>query len=125
MDILDIVKEIIAGILDMEKEEIKRDSYLIRELGVESIDLLELSVELNSAFQIDVNEDEIFLQSLRLYLNEARETNKEETLFLKEQYPFLTDQRIREVLSDLEDGPVLKVNDILSYVAWKTPVPHG
>ena len=125
MNILGIVQEIIAGILDLEKEEIKRDSYLIRELGVESIDLLELSVELNSAFQIDVNEDEIFLQSLRLYLNEARETNKEEVLFLKERYPFLTDQRIREVLSDLDDGPVLKVNDILAYVAWKTPVPHG
>ena len=121
MDIFETVQAIIADILDMEVEEIGRDHYLIRDLGVESIDLLELSVELNGAFQIEVNEDEIFLQSLRRYLNEAEETHRDIIPFLKACYPFLTDMRIGEILSDLAHGPVLKVSDIVSYVAWQKP----
>lgn len=121
MDIFATVQKIIADILDMEAEEIGHDAYLIKELGVESIDLLELSVELNGAFKIEVNEDEIFLQSLGPYLNEAEETNKDVIPFLKACYPFLTDMRIGEILSDLAHGPVLKVSDIVSYVAWQKP----
>lgn len=125
MDVFGTIQEIIAEILDMEKEEVSRDTYIIRELGAESIDLLELSVELNSKFKIDVNDDEIFLRSLRIYLNEAHETNKEATSYLKEQYPFLNDNRIKEILPDLEKGPVLKVDDIISYVKWKSPDNRG
>ncbi len=112
------IKNSIVDILDVEEEEINPETFLIRELEAESIDLLELAVAVNNTFNIDVKDDDIFLRSLRLYLTEAEE-NKTDTLeYLDSKFPFLTKDRINEIMSELNSGPVLKVKDIVSYVDW-------
>lgn len=116
VNILETIEDILCEILDIEKKDIKAETYLIRDLGAESIDLLEISVYLNQHFAIEVNEDDLFLRKLRIFLDEAEENNTEKNIYLKKKYSFLDDARISEILSDIDNGPVLKVKDLTHYV---------
>jgi acyl carrier protein len=102
--------------LDVDGDTITAETYLVRDLGVESIDFLEMAVALSSAFGIQVEDDETFLLDLRLYLEAAEEGSQDKVSFLSEKYPFLTRERIEEILHDLDGGPVLKVKDLIAYV---------
>ena len=116
MNILKEITEILTEILDIENHNISPETYVIRELGAESIDLLELAVALNSRFKIDVNDDEIFLRKLRQYITEARQQNNDILQYLTEKLPFLTRERLEEIMANIESGPTLKVKDLISYV---------
>lgn len=119
MDILQKITEALAEILDVNARNIGPDTYLIRDLEAESIDLLELAVVLNAEFQIEVDDDEIFLKTLRIYLDEPKTSPEDMGEYLMEKFPYLTRERIREILDDLAKGPVLKVKDLVSYINWK------
>lgn len=117
MEILEKIKQIVADILDLEEEKIGMETYLIRDLGAESIDLLELAVSLNAAFQTEIRDDDIFLRKLRFYLEEAKTTGRDYHAFLAEKYPFLENSRIRAILNDLNGGAVLRISDLVCYIA--------
>ena len=119
MDILEEIKKNLAEILDIENHIITPETYLIRELGAESIDLLELAIAINSGFNIDVNDDEIFLRTLRQYITEAGQQDKDILQYLAEKLPFLMRERLEEIIADIESGPTLKVKDLISYVEWQ------
>ena len=120
MDIFEKITDALADILDVDPMEITPETYLIRDLEAESIDLLELAVVLNSEFKIDVDDDEMFLKTLRIYLDDPKKNHEDDTEeYLIDKYPYLTKDRIKEILSDLDDGPVLKVKDLVSYIEWK------
>ena len=120
MDVLKKITNALSDILDVDPSDIHPESYLIRDLEAESIDLLELAVTLNAEFKIDVDDDEIFLRTLRIYLeNPQKEHSGDTESYLMEKYPFLTRDRIKEILADLDHGPVLKVKDLVHYIAWK------
>ena len=89
MEILDGVKEILADILDIEEQEISAETYIVRELGAESIDLLELAISLNVRFKVEVNDGELFLARLREYITEAEEQHKDIVQHLLVMLPFL------------------------------------
>lgn len=114
------IKDILSELLDVDAEEIGRQSYLVRDLGVESIDFLELAVAINERFRVEVHDDTVFLRNLRLHLTEASEHTADALDRVKRAYPHLPDQRIEAILSDLEGGPVLQVRDLESYVQWQT-----
>ena len=116
MNILKEITEILTEILDIENHNISPETYVIRELGAESIDLLELAVALNSRFKIDVNDDEIFLRKLRQYITEAKQQDNDILQYLAEKLPFLTRERLEEIMENIESGPTLKVKDLISYV---------
>ncbi len=120
MDIPGEIQDILSDILDIEEQEITPDAYIVRELGAESIDLLELAVALNSRFHIEIKDDEIFLTSLRLHVIEAEEEGRDVIRHLVERLPFLDKYRVKEIMGDLEDGPTLKVKDLISYVEWRS-----
>jgi len=116
LDILESIRELLSEILDIEPQEVTPDTYIIRDLGAESIDLLELAVSLNARFGIEVNDDEVFLLRLRDFVMEAEEQGINPADHLAEKLPFLSGDRVREILADLEGGPTLKVADLVSYV---------
>ncbi len=116
MNHLEKIKEILADLLDIDESEINPETYLIRELDVESIDLLEIAVTLNSEFGVEIDDDAIFLKSLRIHLTDAGDAPLP---FLIEKYPFLTEERLEEIVGDVGDGPVLRVKDLVSYVQWR------
>jgi acyl carrier protein len=122
MNIFSKIQEILTDILDIEPEDVAEDTYIIRDLGAESIDLLELAVSLDTAFKSDLTsdivDDDLFLRFLREYIIEADQAEKNRADYIREKYPFLTTVRILEILSDLDDGPVLKVSDVVGYISW-------
>jgi len=119
METLDEIKKILIEILDLEDQEITPETYLVRELDVESIDLLELAVALNSRFNIEVSDDDIFLKKFRLYVTEAEQQETDTFQYVTAKLPFLTKSRAEEIMADLDGGPALKVKDLISYVMWQ------
>jgi len=119
MDTLFEIRTSLGEILDIEALEITPETYVVRDLGAESIDLLELSVAINSRFKVEVNEDEVFLRTLRLFLNEAEKDGQDPLDYLRRKYPFLGEGRVGEILVDMDGGPVLKVKDLTAYVSWR------
>ncbi len=116
MEPFDTIKMLLTNILDIREADITPETYIIRDLGAESIDLLELAVALNTAFKIEVIDHEIFLTRLREYITEAEEGGLDMTPHLKQKLPFLSHGRIREIMADLENGPTLKVKDLVGYI---------
>jgi len=119
MDTLFEIRTSLGEILDIAAGEITPETYVVRDLGAESIDLLELSVAINARFKVEVNEDEVFLRTLRLFLNEAKEDEQDPLDYLQRKYPFLGEGRVGEILVDMDGGPVLKVKDLIAYVSWR------
>jgi acyl carrier protein len=109
MDIFTEINKILMEILDLEGQAVTPESLLVQELGVESIDLLELAAALNARFKIEVREEDIFLSGIRVRQQES--------------YPFLTEQRFREIAAEHKNGeaggPAVKVKDLVSYVLWQ------
>lgn len=119
MTILNRIIGILTDILDLDPSMVSSESYLVRDLEAESIDLLEIAVTLNSEFRTDINDEEIFLKNLRIYIDESEAANDSWGDYLVRKYPFLARERIREMVSDLHSGPVLKVKDLVSYIQFK------
>ncbi len=120
VDILEEIKEILVEIFNIEKEEITPDTCLIKDLGSESIELLELAIALNSRFGIKVNEDDVFLKRMGFYLNGAKQHGKDPVQYIGERLPFLSETRIREIMEEMKGiSPPLKVKDLVSYVEWQ------
>jgi acyl carrier protein len=113
------IKKILVELLDLEDREISLETYLIQELGAESIDLLELAVTINSRFKITVKDDEVFLTRFRLYLTEAEQQGKDSAPYVAKKYPFLTHERIAEIIAHIDEGPQLKIKDLISYIAYR------
>jgi acyl carrier protein len=118
MDTFNEIEKILVDLLDLEDAEMTPETFLIQELGAESIDLLELAVAINSRFKITVKDDEIFLTRFRLYLTEAEQHNTNKTLYIAQKYPFLTEGRIVEIIEYISEGPQLKIKDLISYVTF-------
>ena len=109
MNVFEEIKGILVEILDVEEDEVTEESYLIRELGAESIDLLELAAALNRKFGVEINEEDIFL----------KETDRLTETCGVQPFPFLTARRMSEIAADLAGGSFLKVRDLASYVTWQ------
>ncbi len=117
MDLLTEIKAILVETLDLEDQAITGESRLRKDLDIESIDMLELALSFSSRFGIEVDEDDIFLQRVPLYLEEAGEEGREVSSFLASRIPFLSGERIAEILAEGQVDP--KVQDLVDYVAWR------
>ncbi|MCD7809882.1 MAG: acyl carrier protein [Erysipelotrichaceae bacterium] len=53
------VKNALVKSLDIEESEIKLDSSLNDDLGIDSLDAVELSLDLESEFDIEITDDEL------------------------------------------------------------------
>jgi len=51
------VIEIVASQLGVDKEKVSRDSSFVNDLGADSLDMVELVMELEEEFDIDIPED--------------------------------------------------------------------
>ena len=113
------VRDILAELLDVEAVEITPASYLVRDLGLESIDFLELAVALNQRFKVPVHDDTLFLRNLRLEIMQARESGQGVLERLKDRFGFLSEERLEQIVDELDAGPAIKVQDLVSYIQWQ------
>ena len=81
------VQTIIADIFDRAPEDIAPETRIMTDLGGESVDLLEIAVRINADFGIPVDEDTVFLKSLRYLLAECRAGGRQPEDALREAYP--------------------------------------
>jgi acyl carrier protein len=58
--ILKLVREQVAAALQCDLEEVREDSSLVRDLGAESIDLIDLTFRLEKTFSIRIPEGDLF-----------------------------------------------------------------
>jgi len=114
------IRSILADVLDIETQQLEAETDLIRELGAESIDLLEIALSLEREFGIKVDENKLFLKSFRFYSDEARDKDLNQMDYLKTNYPFLPKKRLKELLDDMKYSivPSIKIKDLISYVEW-------
>jgi len=125
VNLYDEIAAILQDILDIEGRDITPESYLIRELGAESIDLIELAVALNGRFGVEINDDDIFLKTLRMDMKEAHQQGVEAATFLAVRFPYLGRERLRGIVADIPGGPTLKVRDIVAYLNWQIEKNRG
>ncbi len=114
------VKSIISEILDIEENNLSKDTDLIKEIGAESIDLLEIAISLEKEFGIKIDENRLFLKSFRYYLDEAKSKKIDIINYLNKIYPFLDKKRIKELIEESKNSiiPSIRIKDIVSYVQW-------
>ena len=55
--IFEKVKEIIVTQLDLEPEKVTMESYFIEDLGADSLDVIEMIMEFENEFDIEVDEE--------------------------------------------------------------------
>lgn len=110
-----IIRSILAEILDLDPASITAETYVIRTLKAESIDLLEIGVAMQHRLGIAVDDDLLFLKNVRTVLNRAERDGKAPLDALKSHYPYLAESRLGEILVDLSAGPVLRVEDLVAY----------
>lgn len=89
------VREIVARLFERDVTTLSDETLLMQDLPCESIDLLEVSVQLGATFHIFVDEERAFLRSLRYQLAAAPDT----AAFLSEHYGHLDADR-RQYLAD-------------------------
>ena len=106
---------ILAEILDLNPADITPETYVIRTLKAESIDLLEIGVAMQHRLGIAVDDDLLFLKNVRIILNRANRDNLGALSALESAYPYLPETRRQEILDDLSAGPVLQVRDLVAY----------
>ena len=111
-------QECLAGALGIETDEIEPQSSLVRDLGAESIDFIDIIFRLERSFDIKIPSGELFPANL---LNEERfvqggRVTPEGLKVLREKIPYLD-------LSEFEKDPQVsklaehfKVQMILDYV---------
>ena len=119
--IFEKVQECLAGALGVEPEEIRPDSSLVRDLGAESIDFIDILFRLEKAFEIKIPSGELFPANLlneEGWVREGRVT-PEGLKVLREKIPSLD-------LSEFEKDPRVsnlaeqfKVQMILDYIREK------
>ncbi|GAA4423942.1 acyl carrier protein [Bremerella cremea] len=57
MSVEERVIEIVASQLGVDKEKVSRESSFVNDLGADSLDMVELVMELEEEFDIDIPED--------------------------------------------------------------------
>lgn len=119
--ILEKVQECLAGALGVEAEEIRPESSLVRDLGAESIDFIDIIFRLEKVFDIKIPSGELFPANLlneEGLVREGRVTS-EGLKVLREKIPYLD-------LAEFEKDPRVtnlaeqfKVQMILNYIREK------
>ena len=85
------VQECLAGALGIDAEEIRPESSLVRDLGAESIDFIDIIFRLEKTFDIKIPSGELFPTSLLndLQLVQEGRVTPEGLRQLREKMPFM------------------------------------
>ncbi len=117
-EIFEKIQECLAGALGIEPSEIRPESSLVRDLGAESIDFIDILFRLEKAFDVKIPSGELFPSNLlneNGLVREGRFT-REGMRVLREKMPYLD-------LTEFEKDPQIsklaeqfKVQMILDYI---------
>lgn len=104
------VREIVARLFERDVTTLSDATLLMQDLPCESIDLLEVSVQLGATFHIFVDEERAFLRSLRYQLASAPDG----AALLREHYGHLDEARRRQLLDYYAAGDSMALRSPLT-----------
>ena len=115
------IAAIIGEILDVDPDSIRPETFLIRDLGAESIDLLEIGVAIQHRLGVAVDDATLLLKPAPAIIHQHEPDGADETLAaLARAYPHLGGERLARIPADMAQGPILQVADLLAYVRFAT-----
>ena len=116
-DILASLFAIVDEIMECGQDKLTGRTCVMQDLACESIDLLEIGARVAQAFHIRVDDDAMFLRSLRTRI-EASGQGADAKTVIAEAYPWLSPGRVQEMADSLAEGtPLLRLDDVAAYVA--------
>ncbi|MBQ1421126.1 MAG: hypothetical protein II132_05410 [Desulfovibrio sp.] len=116
-DILASLFAIVDEIMECGQDKLTGRTRVMQDLACESIDLLEIGARVAQAFHIRVDDDAMFLRSLRTKI-EASGQGADAKTVIAEAYPWLSLGRVQEMADSLAEGtPLLRLDDVAAYVA--------
>ena len=120
-EILSKIQTCVSNALGVEEEEVEPDKVLSRDLGAESIDYLDITFQIEKAFGISIQKDELFPQKIFRDENLVRDgvVTSEGLTFLEQQLPYadLTEFRKDPQMSRVPE--LFTVGLLVNYVKTK------
>ncbi len=120
-EILSKIQTCVSNALGVEEEEVEPDKVLSRDLGAESIDYLDITFQIEKAFGISIQKDELFPQKIFRDENLVRDgvVTPEGLTFLEQQLPYadLTEFRKDPQMSRVPE--LFTVGLLVNYVKTK------
>lgn len=120
-EVTDKVCGIVADIFERDPRTLSGETRLMTDLPCESIDLLEIGARLGQTFHILVDDDVVFLRSLRYHVAHGGLNRKR---LSAREYPYLSPERVKALalgLSNPDAVPQLCLDDIAAYVRAALP----
>ena len=116
-DILASLFAIVDESMECGQDKLTGRTRVMQDLACESIDLLEIGARVAQALHIRVDDDAMFLRSLRTKI-EASGQGADAKTVIAEAYPWLSLGRVQEMADSLAEGtPLLRLDDVAAYVA--------
>ncbi len=119
--IFERVKIIIAGVMELDKDEIGLDSSLIDGLGMESVDFMDISARIEEEFNIEIAEGELWnfgkIFADEGIMKEGKVTAKG-VKYLQERFPE-DFQEVKPGTSLADIISLIKVKFIVNYLCRK------
>ncbi len=112
---LDCVRRIVAEIFERDMESLSASTRLLQDLPCESIDLLEIAARVSQVVRRDVEDDSLFLRSLRPLVAESGADEPE--LVIAAACPWLSAARVHAIAGLLSDpAPFVTLGDMAAYL---------
>lgn len=121
--IFDRVQMIIANVVELDEDEIDLDSSLIDDLGMESVDFINISVKIEEEFSIEIAEGELWnfgkIFADERMMKEGKITSRG-VKHLRERFPEGDFQEVKPGTSLADIISLIKVKFIVDYLYHKT-----
>jgi acyl carrier protein len=120
------VQQVLEEALGVDPEEITPAATLVEDLGMESIDALDIVFRLEKAFAIKIPRGELFPENLPEMMQDARFVREEKLTAeglaeLKKRMPFADFSAVEADLTVEQAKKLLNVETVVRYVQSKLP----
>lgn len=121
--IFERVRVIIADVMELDEDEINLDSSLIDDLGMESVDFIDISARVEEEFNIEIAEGELWNFG-KIFADENNmkegKITSQGVKYLREKFPGGDFQEVKPGTSVADIISLIKVKFIVNYVCHKT-----
>lgn len=121
-EIFEKIKTIIADVVEIDKEEIETDSSLFDDIGLESIDFIDISAKIEETFAIEIGEGELWNLGEGFWekkMMEKGKITKQGVELLKQKFTCQDFQQIKPGTNIVDIFSLFKVEMIVDYLYKK------
>lgn len=123
-EVFEKVRDILAEVTGLEKEEISSESRLMQDLGIESFDIVDLNLKIEEVFDIDTENTFLSIESIvgnPKLMDENNSLTRAGVLEMKSKIPSLkvSEEMMKNGIPVLELLNQIMVKDLVSYIIEK------